>query len=399
MLAHSPSLPLTVEYISNNDITAEDEEGIMLALGHQDRVRELCIVFPVWNLQKLFVAIDEEFPILEYLILVPSVFESTVLMLPETLQPPRLRHLILMGFAYPIQPRLHPTAVGLVTLFLTIIHPSAYFHPSVLLQWISFMPHLETLAVYFSFFIPDLDVEGAERQLTHMPITTPITLPNLRMLALNCISTYLEVFICQITTPRLEHLIIQFFKQLTFSIPHLMQFLNTTEGLRFDSVELEFSDKRVDVQSHLHESGETAFSIGIHCWGLDWQLSSVAQVSNELNQVFSTVDYLTLEHKAHSQSSEERNEADCSELRKLLKSFGNVKTLLVEDGLVEEVSRCLQLEDGEDPLELFPKLQELTYFRNGAGGDAFMSFIDARENAGHPLTLVRRSPSPSPVSL
>ncbi len=243
MLAHSPSLPLTVEYISNNDITAEDEEGIMLALGHQDHVRELCIVFPVWNLQKLFVAIDEEFPILEYLILVPSVFESTVLMLPETLQPPRLRHLILMGFAYPIQPRLHPTAVGLVTLFLTIIHPSAYFHPSVLLQWISFMPHLETLAVYFSFFIPDLDMEGAERQLTHMPITTPITLPNLRMLALNCISTYLEVFICQITTPRLEHLIIQFFKQLTFSIPHLMQFLNTTEGLRFDSVELEFSDK------------------------------------------------------------------------------------------------------------------------------------------------------------
>jgi hypothetical protein len=101
---------------------------------------------------------------------------------------------------------------------------------------------------------------------------------------------------------------------------------------------------------------------------------------------------ISLEHKVHDRSSEEHNEASRSELRRLLKSFGNVKTLLVEDGLVEEVSRCLRSEDGEYSLELFPELQELTYVRSGAGGDAFMSFIDARENAGRPVALV-------PVSL
>src|SRR5713101_7503145 len=68
MLAHSPPLPLTVDYGSEDDITAEDEEGILLALEQRHRVRHLRLGFPVQNLQKLIVAIDEEFPILEYLI-------------------------------------------------------------------------------------------------------------------------------------------------------------------------------------------------------------------------------------------------------------------------------------------------------------------------------------------
>jgi hypothetical protein len=75
-----------------------------------------------------------------------------------------------------------------------------------------------------------------------------------------------------------------------------------------------------------------------------------------------------------------------------------VKTLRVEDGLVEELSRCLGLEDGELPLELLPELQELTYFGSRDTGDAFTSFVDARRNAGRPVTLVRNGPSPTPLS-
>ncbi len=269
------------------------------------------------------------------------------------------------------------------------------------------MPQLEMLVIHFSIPILNRDVERAERQLTHTPITTPITLPNLRWLQFNCVSAYLEAIICRITTPRLEHLRIEFFVQPTFSVPRLVQFLNTIESLRFDSVELEFSDERVHMASYLGESGTTALSIKVSCWHLDWQLSSVAQISNELSQVFSAVDYLSLQHKAHSQSSEEHNQVDRSELRKLLKSFSNVEILFVEDGLVEEVSRCLreeitrrlQLGDGELPLELLPRLKNLTYFRSDTAGDAFTSFIDARKNAGRPVTLVRRGPRPIPVSL
>ena len=134
MLAHSPPLPLTVDYSSGRSIAAEDEEGILLALEQRHRVRHLRLSSPVQNLRKLVMAIDEEFPILEYLIVYPWAKDSTVLMLPETLQVPHLRHLFLYGFACPIRPRLHPTAPGLVTLCLVMDHRSAYFQPNILLQ-------------------------------------------------------------------------------------------------------------------------------------------------------------------------------------------------------------------------------------------------------------------------
>ena len=93
-------------------------------------------------------------------------------MLRETLQAPNLRHLALNGFACPIRSRLHPTVVGLVTLYLIINHPSAYIRPNVLLQWISFILQLEKLVISFTFPVPNRDVE---RQLTHTPIMTHYT--------------------------------------------------------------------------------------------------------------------------------------------------------------------------------------------------------------------------------
>jgi hypothetical protein len=104
------------------------------------------------------------------------------------------------------------------------------------------------------------------------------------------------------------------------------------------------------------------------------------------------VEHLTLKHDVHSRSSEEHNEVDRTEWRNLLNSFSNLKTLRIEDGLVKELSRSLRPDDGEPPLELLPELQELTYSGSGDTGDAFTSFIDARQNAGRPVTLVRPTP-------
>jgi hypothetical protein len=398
MLAHSPPLPLTVDYSSEVRVTAADEEGILLALKQRHRVRHLRLAFHVQKLQKIVMAIDEEFPILEYLIVYHFTNNSTALMLPETLQAPNLHHLTLGGFACPIRPRLHPTAAGLVTLSLVIIHPSAYFQPNILLQWISFIPQLESLDIVFTFPVPNRDVE---RQLTHTPITTHITLPNLRFFWFRGVSAYLEAVVCRITAPRLENLKIRLFKQLTFSFPRFPHFMNTTENPRFNYVVIMFRDKEIDVRMFFREADTNAFRIRVDCWHLDWQVSSVAQICNALSQVFSAVEHLTLRHEAHGQSSEEHNDVDRIEWRKILRPFINVKTLRVEDGLVEELSRCLRLEDGELPLELLlvPELQELTYSGSHDTGDPFTSFIDARQNAGRPVTLVRHSPSPSPLSL
>ena len=101
------------------------------------------------------------------------------------------------------------------------------------------------------------------------------------------------------------------------------------------------------------------------------------------------MEYLTLEQEVRSRSSKEHNEADRTEWPRLLGSFRNAKTLRVDEGLVEELSRCLELDDGELPFELLPELQELRYSGSGNTGDAFTSFIEARQNAACPITLVR----------
>jgi hypothetical protein len=387
MLAHSPPLPLVLSYFTKGrKPTTEDDEGIILALKHRERVRR--VRFSSGVDQKLFVTIDEEYPILEYLYITrPKEDNSMILRFPETLQAPHLRYLSLRGFALSIGSRLLTTAVGLVTLQLVMVHPSTYFHPNTLIQWISLMPHLETLKIYFKFSIPNRDVA---RQLTHAPNIAPVTLPNLHIINFRGVSSYLEELVRRITTPRLKELRIDFFNQLSFSVPRLLQFIDAAENLRFGNAVLTFSDEGVEAVAFPH--GETEvypLAILVLCRHLDWQVSSATQFS-KYSQMFSAVECLNLKHKVHSESSEEHNEVDRTEWRKLLRPYSNVKTLQIQEGLVKDISRCLQSEDGELPLELLPELQELTYFGSSDTGDSFTSFIDARRNAGRPVTLVRR---------
>ena len=398
MLAHSPPFPLIVYYATKGrGITTDDEQGIIFALKQRERVLRVHFNELDTSLLEKFIAVmDEEFPILECLLITNSIEDKrTILIFPETLRASHLRLLWLRGFqvSIPIGSRLLTTAVSLVTLNLVMVHPSTYFYPNALLQWISHMPQLETLLIHFLFSIPSGDVE---RQLTHTSIIAPVILPNLRHFMFHGVSTYLEALVYRITTPRLKKLRIELFSQLTFFVPRLLQLTNTAEDLRFHRANLFFVDKRIHVVIYPHGGIDNvemyAFAIQVFCWHLDWQVSSMAQISNSLNQVFSAVERLDLVHKVHGRSSEEHNEVDRAEWRRLLRPFSNVKTLLIVEapGLVEDLSRCLRLEDGELPLEVLPELQELTYSGSRDTGDGFTSFIDARRNAGRPVKLVRQ---------
>ena len=381
MLAHSPPLPLTIDYDGG---AAEDEEGAILALKQRERVRRVRL----WmSATELIGAMDEEYPILEYLIIGRPEDRTTILKLPETLQAPHLHHLTLEGFALPSRSRLLMNAVGLVSLCLVMNDPSTYFHPNTLVLWLSFMPQLETLVITLYFPVPNREIE---RQPTHTPITPPVTLLDLHLLRFSGVSAYLEALVDRIITPRLERLEIGFSIQLMFSIPRLLQFLDTTENLRFDSAKFWFHEKRVYLRVYprreLREIGIPALAIDIDCLHLDWQVSSVAQIVNSPSQIFSAVEHLTFKHKVHYLSSEEHNQVDRTEWRKLLGSFRNVKTIRIDNGLVEQFSHCLVLDDGELPLELLPELQDLTYSGSDNTGDVFTSFINARQNAGRPVT-------------
>jgi hypothetical protein len=399
MLEHSPPLPLDIDFYEKfRDVTAEDEEGAILALKKRDRVRRVRIRIPVTGQQKLIAAMDDEYPILEYLVIgLPIEDTSTILMFPETLRAPHLRHLTLRGFALPVESQLLTSAVGLVTLYLIMVHQSTYFHPNTLLQWISLMPRLETLTIFFKFPVPN---HGVERQIAHTPLIAPVTLPNLHHFQFHGISTYLEAIGHRIATPRLKKLRVNFFNQLTYFVPHLLHLVNTSKNLGFASASLGFFDKQADVVVYPNveafKADVYALGITLMCSHLDRQVSSVAQISYSLSQIFSVVEDLFLQHKVHSHSPEEHNEVGRTEWRRILIPFTNVKTIWIDGGLVKELSRCLELENGESPLELLPEVRQLIYYGSGDISDAFTSFINARRNAGRPVTLIPDRPSPPP---
>ena len=400
MLAHSPPLPLIINYIHihhDRDITAEDEEGVVFALKQRDRVRHIHFRMPIRNLQRFIMAIDEEYPMLESLAMLHPTWDNNAnLILPQSFRSPHLQRLILSGVAFPTKSTSLTTVISrLVTLRLYLIHQSTYFMPNVLLQSLSIMPQLETLVIGFLFPVPNRDIE---RQLSLAPSETHVTLPNLRYFTFQGASSYLKAFVRRATTPRLEKLGIVFFNELMYSLPHLLQFIRKSESLKFHSALIKFSSVSIRVGVYSPEGREKwAFRLDIDCEQFDWQVSSIAQIFSVLRNAFSEVEHLILGVGRGIQSPDlevGRHEIDRIEWRRLLSSFGNVKTIFVDYPLVEEVSRCLRSEDGELPLGLLPELQELIYPEIYDGdlsdGDQFKSFIDSRRRAGSPVTLVRR---------
>jgi hypothetical protein len=387
MLEYSPPFPLIIDYSEkNHGIAGEDAMGIFLALEHRDRVRRIRLLMRVPDLQRFIMAIDGEFPVLQYLHIGPPTKHGAGLILPKTFRAPHLHHLRLMDFSFPIGSPLLMTAISLVTLSLQKIHPSAHFSPNDLLQRLSHMPQLETLRITFHSPIPDRDIVV---QLLHTPIMTHVTLPNLRWFTFGGFSAYLEALLPRMTTPLLRKLKIMFFHQLTYSVPCLLQFMSTTGNLRFSTAKFRFYHGRFVVWVYPHKGAmEYAFYMHVTCRHLDWQVASAAQVFDVLSPVFSTVESVILDYRRHFVSSEWRNEADRTQWRKLLRSFRNVKTLRVPDGLTGELAHSLRPGDGELPMELVPELKVLEYSADDAG-DAFTAFIDARRTAGHPVTLVR----------
>jgi hypothetical protein len=126
--------------------------------------------------------------------------------------------------------------------------------------------------------------------------------------------------------------------------------------------------------------------VDIYCEHLDWQVSSVAQIFIVLSPLFSDVVRLTLDYREHTLSSESHNQVDRAQWRELLGSFRNVKTLCVHNGLVRDLSRCLQ-SDGEPPLELLPELTELVCPVGSVNDQIFSAFVHEREVAGQPVPV------------
>ncbi len=251
------------------------------------------------------------------------------------------------------------------------------------------MPQLEVLRIGFHFPV----AQDIEAQRSIIPNATRVTLSNLHWLGLSGLSMSLQVFLSWLITPRLKKLSIFFFNQLIFSDSTLLQFLNTTERLRFGSARLAFREEAIEVRLYPNEEARMyALQMQIGCNSLHWQVRCVRQLINELGTVFSTVEYLTLLYISLGC----HQEAGRTHWRKLLQAFNNVRTLSVPEGLVRELSSSLRPDYGESPIEpvLLPELKTLSYSAIGDANGAFTAFVNGHQNVGRPITLANQTTTP-----
>jgi hypothetical protein len=363
----------------------EEEQGIMLALQLRNRVRRIRLAMYVTDLElkNLMVALDGEFPMLEYLHITLET-DNLGFTLPNTFQAPRLRQLITDNPSALIRSPLLTTSVDLVALALWDIHHDE------LLRLLSLLPQLEALDITLQRR-PLLPVHDAENQLLDAPVMTQVTLPNLRVFAFVGDADHLEELLPEITAPLLERLEIRFFHKSDFSVPHLLQFIGATENLRFGSTTFYFHQHAVRVEAYPHQ-GATMFNFSLvigHKY-FDYFVYAAAGISHSLRTMFSTVEHLSLEIQWH------QRKFSCivpshTLWRELFRPFSNTKTLRVDvdDEFGGELSRSLLAEDGESAMETLPELEVLEYnTARRIPGKVFDPFIDTRNRAGRPVTLV-----------
>lgn len=383
MLAHEPSLPLSIDRLHHHDTTPKDNEDILLAIQCRDRVHRIRLQIPVPDLETLVKAMDGEFPMLEYLAITPPTLHYTDLMLPSTFHAPRLRHLMLLDTTFPIASPSLSASAGLVTLSLRWVNPSTFLFADELLQGLSFVPRLEILQISFGFSVFDPNVE---KQMSHEPIMTHVSLPNLRRFAFEGDRAYFEALLPWLTMVLLEKLKIVFFREPTFHVPHLLQLLTLAESCSFGLVDLTFYEEFVSVMAHPSGAVGLNFSVlYLDDRSFHRQLNSAVRIFNSLGTLFSAVENLTLGHERNTGSEDQDTDADRTRWCKLLRTFPNVTSLCIEDRRTGELSRSLQFGLGESPMDLLPQLRKLLS-HDDVG--IFSAFADARQKAGRPVSLV-----------
>jgi hypothetical protein len=190
--------------------------------------------------------------------------------------------------------------------------------------------------------------------------------------------------------PLLNVFDILFFQQSNFSVPHLREFVMTTLNLGCSRVEFLFYPDVVAVFAIPSANASLlTFGIRIADCHLHWQVSSMAQICNELGPLFSTAVELRLVYRGDAPPSPWYNKRGPVQWRLLLETFRNVETLRVYiyDGLVGTLFYWLT-RDGGSPSEILPRIKSLVCSKRSRDNETLARFVYDRKVAGLPINVV-----------
>jgi hypothetical protein len=374
-----PVLPLEIVYYRVD--TWEEQDDVIAALEHHDRVQEITIgVFsnPVW--ETLVAAMQVPFPELTSLWLWSQGISVPVL--PDSFlggSTPRLQTLTLRGVPFPAMRNLLLSSSDLVHLDLLHLPHSGYISPASMAACLSSLNRLETFLLGFQSPLSRPDRPSP-------PPQTRVVLPALIILSFEGMVDYSEDLLAHIDTPVLNQLSMRFFMDLVFDIPHLKQLIGRANRLNPPKeATLRFDPRTVTLR--LDEELGRVLDLEVMCERIDWQLDSMALLCGQLSPFFSSIERFSLHWDNIPQGTDDMVSTQFLEI---FQSFTAIRSLDVSRTLMPFIGRALQEPIGESTTEVLPNLHLLT--SEGAATSVsipedIQPFIEARQLSGRPVAV------------
>jgi hypothetical protein len=331
---------------------------------------------------------QDPFPELESLTL---YIEGTGPVLPNTFlggSAPRLRSLHLRHVPSPTLPRLLLSSNHLVDLHLRRIPHSGYISPETMATCVSALTSLTNLSIGF-----ESPASRPDPRTRHPPPLTRAVLPALTKFEFRGVSEYLEDLVARIDAPLLNSVEIAFFNQLVFGIQQLPRFIGHAPALMScDMAQIDiYNDHVVMGFMSKRPSPFRLLRFKILCREIDWQVSSVAQIGNQLSESFS-VDQLFIRDITSGTTFGHFIEdfMDETQWLELFHPFIAVRTLYISRMMQSHVVSALRRLRGESSTEVLPALDNLYlggYWPSRSEQQDIEPFIIARQHSDHPVSI------------
>ena len=376
-LGYLPALPIVIHFPGS--FKYSDEDNILAALEHPDRVRvvELCVPCSLSEKMATVTYWQGPFPALTRLSL-ESKKDGIMPVLPSAFLGgclPRLQKIYLDGIPFPAAPTLLLSARDLVDVDLRDIPDAGYISPEAVVTTLAALSRLKYLTLGFRWGPSYPDRIGK-------PPTTRAVLPALTRFHFDGFFEYLEYFVAQIDAPQLDCFGIEYLEYwdeeevADYQIPQLCKFIDRSEKLQlslFRRMDLHIQLNTVDIE--LVHGGQSSFKLSI-------QDEGISQVLGQICGILSNVDRLFI----GSGDTEYDELGDDIQWLQLLRTLTAVKALSVQDELSHHVVLTLRYVTGERAAEVLPAL-ELLCLQNWPV-ESVEKFVTARQNVGRPVTFI-----------
>ena len=373
-----PALPIVIKYIDRR-ITNGDEDNIVTALEHVDRVCKVWLGGRDSELERISTAMRKSFPVLTDL----RIWCDDAPVLPAEFlggSAPRLQEINLNGISFPALLTLLLSTSDLVSLELYNIPPYGYISPEAMVVGLAALPSLHFFFFGFQSATPRPD-------LIHPPPVTRTLLPALTDFYFKGASEYLEVLSSRIDAPHLGRIRIHYLNQLVdFQVSQLSRFIDRSLGPKLAPskyARITFHSRWVTFyMSHENSPYQGQLSTILNCQGIDSQVSHIAQVLSQFSTTLSHSAAVHLKIEVSTQWVCPTEGMDDVDWRHLLLQFSTTQTLHVSRELAENVALALE----HMVAGAFPSLDLI--FLEGQPASSVEKFLASCRSSGRLVTVV-----------